>query len=208
MFPVLLAPFLLGCAGAASQDLINALSGQESLTKFASLSNNYTSLVTAAQAGNLTGRSIIAFPRFMLTLNVPDPVLAPNDAAFDLFFSTSDVARNYNSTDSIEALLSYHFLKGVHSYNSFITGPQFIATLLANTSYTNVSGGQVVEVISNGTATWFNSTVNEVSHIVRPENDIVFNGGLIHVVDSVLVGASAVLVLAECGLVCVLRYHR
>ena len=65
--------------------------------------------------------------------------------------------------------------------------PKFIQSLLSNSSYTNVTSGQVVEAVTNGTQATFRSAVHQVSTILGPTHDIVFLGGIIHIVDAVLV---------------------
>jgi hypothetical protein len=52
---LLSAVLFLGVAEADNPDLLTALSAQGSLTTFTSLIHNYTSLLSAAQAGNITG---------------------------------------------------------------------------------------------------------------------------------------------------------
>jgi hypothetical protein len=97
------------------------------------------------------------------------------------------VASNYSTPDGIEALLFYHILRGAYPQLSITNTPQFIPTLLKNSSYTNVTTGQVVEAMYNNSATVFVSAINHVSNLVGPLYDIVFIGGLIHIVHGVLV---------------------
>ena len=51
---------------------------------------------------------------------------------------------------AVAALLSYHVLKGSYPASAFTNSSQFIPTLLTNTTYANVTGGQVVEARLNG----------------------------------------------------------
>ncbi len=74
-------------------------------------------------------------------------VLVPNDQAISAF-----VAANPNVTDdteAIRALLQYHIANGTHPSATFSLQPIFVPTLLNNPNYTNVTGGQVVEFVSN-----------------------------------------------------------
>lgn len=117
----------------------------------------------------------------------PATVIAPNDAAFDTFLTAPSSAGNYSSPDQLYALLQYHILNGTHASYSITSSPTFIPTILTNASYTNVTTGQVVEAITNQTVITFRSAVHQVSKIVELESDIIFIGGLIHVVDTVMV---------------------
>jgi hypothetical protein len=192
LFSFLLAVLFTGSVKAANQDLLSALSAQNSVSKFTSLLNNYTSLVTAANAGNKTGMPRSFRGQFE---NCTDQcrfnlVIAPSDAAFDTFFSSVTSATNYSTSGQLEALLSYHILEGVLPHTAITSTPQFFTTLLQNSKYTNVTTGQVVKTVLNGTVAGFESAVNHVSNIIGPNNDIIFLGGLVHVVDGVLVSLS------------------
>jgi uncharacterized surface protein with fasciclin (FAS1) repeats len=168
MLSLLVAVLFLGPIIAADEDLLTALSEHSSLTKFTSLISNYSSLLATAEAGDMT-------------------ILAPTDEAFDTFFSDATTATNFSSYDEVEALLSYHILRGVHSQASISSTPSFIPTLLTNSSYANVTGGQVVEAVIDNSVMTFISAVNCISKVVGPTNDIIFLGGLIHIIDEVLV---------------------
>ena len=178
----------LGSVRADVPDLLTTLSGQSTLTKFTSYLKNYTDLVSAASSGAMTGRLIQTFEltheEILMTII---PVLAPSDAAWDAFYQ-STFAGNYSSSpDELEALLSYHIVKGARSQYSISSTPQFWTTLLTNSSYTNVTTGQVVTAILNGSASVFDTAVNQVSTINGPPYDIVFEGGIIHIINEVLV---------------------
>ncbi len=115
-------------------------------------------------------------------------VLAPTDAAFAAFFAGNNSAStNYSSTNAVglETLLTYHVLKGVYSDFALNSTTQFIPTLLTNTSYANVTGGQRVEASSVNGAVTFYSAVDCASQLVKP--DIAFYNGLVQVIDAVLV---------------------
>lgn len=123
----------------------------------------------------------------MLTSRVSCLVLAPNDEAFDKFLSSTTAANNFTSQEAIGALLSYHILKGVHSYAEFTNETQFITTLLSDATYSNVTGGQVVELTRSKGNAVVNFSVNTVSKLVGPTYDLIFLGGFIHIIDEVLV---------------------
>jgi hypothetical protein len=108
--------------------------------------------------------------RFSCLLTIPFSVLASTDQAFGEFFSNSSASGIYSSdtAGSFDALLSYHILHGVYSELSISNQPQFIPTLLTNTSYTNMTGGQSVQAIAKDGIVTFGSAVNQVSRLLTP----------------------------------------
>ena len=81
-------------------------------------------------------------------------------------------------------LIQYHISHDTHPSAIFGLEPLFPATLLTNASYTNVTGGQVVELTTiNGKPTIV-SGIKAESSITTP--DIFFLGGLIHAISDVL----------------------
>lgn len=71
-------------------------------------------------------------------------MLIPDDDAFSAF-----TAKNPSTTSDEEALLAllqYHIANGTHPSATFGLQPLFVPTLLSNANYTNVTGGQVVEL--------------------------------------------------------------
>jgi uncharacterized surface protein with fasciclin (FAS1) repeats len=93
-------------------------------------------------------------------------VLAPSDEAFAKYWNSSKAASN--DTDHLEAVLAYHVLQGIHADVFLDVPPQFIPTLLRNSSYTNVTGGQRIEAVSSGGRVNFYSAVKSVSHLITP----------------------------------------
>jgi len=84
-------------------------------------------------------------------------VLVPNDVAFSTFASSNkDVLSN---EQDLLALLQYHVANGTHPSATFGIQPLFVPTLLSNSNYTNVTGGQVVEMAR------FNDTPTLISGI-------------------------------------------
>jgi uncharacterized surface protein with fasciclin (FAS1) repeats len=77
-------------------------------------------------------------------------ILAPNNAALAKFLNSSAAAAA-SMPDALTALLTYHVLNGAYPAAAFTSTPQFLPSLLTNTSYTNVTGGQRVEGYTNGT---------------------------------------------------------
>jgi uncharacterized surface protein with fasciclin (FAS1) repeats len=75
--------------------------------------------------------------------------LAPTNDAFSQWILSN--GNNTPSADVIEATLSYHILNGSWPTVDFKDEPQFVATSLSNSSYSNVTispGGQRVELVN------------------------------------------------------------
>jgi uncharacterized surface protein with fasciclin (FAS1) repeats len=92
-----------------------------------------------------------------------DAVLAPTNEAFAKHFNSTNDA---NDTDKLDALLSYHVLRGSFTLVDFNKDPQFIPTLLSDSRYANITGGQTVEVASAGSSIAFYSAVKAVSNLI------------------------------------------
>ncbi|KAE9382004.1 FAS1 domain-containing protein [Stipitochalara longipes BDJ] len=109
-------------------------------------------------------------------------LLAPSNTAFQTWLEDQSPPL---SDDQIEALLSYHVLHGVFPTVSLAPKPQFANSFLTNTSYANVTSGQRVELLS---------TVDGDPQIVSGNKsisgfttkDVLFTGGLIQIIDTVL----------------------
>jgi uncharacterized surface protein with fasciclin (FAS1) repeats len=160
--------FLLGHTLAIGQDVLSVLSSRASLLAFTTLISTHPNLVHIAEAGNFT-------------------ILAPTNQAFDLFFTLQTPVTNYSTWDQTEVLLSYHILQGVHT-RGFVTAiPQFLYTSLKDPRYTNVTGGQTIQAVLRNDQAVFRGAVNSEAGHVDGEADIVLPGGVIHVIDTVLV---------------------
>lgn len=83
-------------------------------------------------------------------------ILAPSNAAFQEAMSSAP-AGALNNTGLIQAILEYHVLNGTYYAANVTETPAFIPTALMNTSYTNVTDGQVVEAVSTGDNVVFRS---------------------------------------------------
>jgi uncharacterized surface protein with fasciclin (FAS1) repeats len=108
-------------------------------------------------------------------------VLAPSNEAFAKYLNSTNYARN--DTDKLEAVLSYHVLRGSFARGLFKNSPQFIPTLLSNPRYANVTGGQRVEVTSSGDGVAFYSAIRAVSNLVTPVRFKLVPGAWIWVYD-------------------------
>jgi uncharacterized surface protein with fasciclin (FAS1) repeats len=140
---------------------------------------------------------IAALPALSALLDTANnfTLLAPTDTAITTWLeSTSNVS---NST--IEASLMYHLLAGIYPKESLGDISAFIPTALSNVTYTNVTGGQRVEAVNNGSVRFISGN-KETSLVMTPvrqvvarieykidgSQDIFSTGGIIHIIDTVL----------------------
>ncbi|KAH8732590.1 FAS1 domain-containing protein [Phaeosphaeriaceae sp. PMI808] len=160
---------VLALAGQAfaqnAPNLLEALSATPDLSSLSGVLGLNPSLVSAlAGAQNIT-------------------ILAPSNKAFGMIPNATLQALTAN-TDLLTALLSYHVLNGTVRGNQITNTSAFVPTLLTNSMFTNVTGGQRINAqLRNGNVTFFsglldNSTVSKA--------DVNFTGGVIHIIDRVL----------------------
>ncbi|KAF7559617.1 hypothetical protein G7046_g4541 [Stylonectria norvegica] len=114
-------------------------------------------------------------------------IIAPTDHAFRRINYTSlHHIWDPNNHEVTVPLLQYHILQGTVATNAIIPGPSLVKpTLLHNSNYTNVTSGQNILVSKQPD----NSVVFTTSMGTRcalVEADIQFQGGLIQVVDNLL----------------------
>ena len=109
--------------------------------------------------------SLVRYITHELVLALTDTVLAPNDAAIQALVTQQP---NIDQEDAlIRALIQYHVVNDTHPSATFGIEPLFPATLLSNPVYSNVTGGQRVELTSvNGKPTIL-SGVKAASHVVH-----------------------------------------
>lgn len=152
---------------ALAQSLTDVISQTPDLSTLGSLVAQYPMISSAlANATNIT-------------------VLAPTNAAFSSFLAQPGVNASITADPGlVMAVLSYHVLQGIVRSSAITTTPVFARTLLSNTSYTNVTGGQVVKAQSMDGGVVFTSGLLRTSHVSTA--DVTFNGGVVHVIDSVL----------------------
>ncbi|KAL8833434.1 MAG: hypothetical protein Q9170_004277 [Blastenia crenularia] len=112
-------------------------------------------------------------------------ILAPSNDAFKTFMqSPAAAAVAANDTSAIQALLSYHVLMGTYPASAVTGMPAFLPTMLNNTAYANVTGGQVVEAVKQGDGVLFYSgPLSNASVTMADQN---FTGGVVHIIDNVL----------------------
>ena len=121
--------------------------------------NLTATLMSNANLTNLTSY-VSLFPSLLSSLSMATniTILAPSNDAFAAFLNSSaGMAIGLNDTTAIEAILSYHVLNGTYPASSIMSTPAFIPTMLNNPAYSNVTGGQVVEAVAQGTSVEFYS---------------------------------------------------
>ncbi len=100
-------------------------------------------------------------------------VLAPSNDALNAL--DGDTARLLTNSDYLQALLNYHVLNGTYYNTSFGDDSVFIPTALTNETYTNVTGGQVVEARLNDNNVTFFSALKQNASIVTPVSNPQLN---------------------------------
>lgn len=84
-------------------------------------------------------------------------ILAPSNEAFASFANSSLAADVASDPGLLAAVLQYHVLNGTYTASQITNQSAFIPTMLQNTTYSNVTDGQVVEAILIGNETVFYS---------------------------------------------------
>ncbi|KAH8886833.1 Fasciclin-domain-containing protein [Thozetella sp. PMI_491] len=116
----------------------------------------------------------------MLTTTTNITIFAPSNNAFTkLLQRNPNAARLMNSPNLLTGVLQYHVVPGRLAANEFVDKPRFEATMLAQ-PFANVTGGQKVELAKvNNTAMLFGG-------YKQASLDLAFDGGVLHIVDTVL----------------------
>jgi len=156
---------------SAQAQTLQSLLGSPGLTNLTTILSRYPALAaTLSSATDIT-------------------ILAPADGARGLeriLASTSERGQaliNRFSPGIIESTLTYHVLKGSFPASA-IPEKAFVETLLTNTNYSSVTGGQRLQVEKSTSGVVFTSALGTKSKVTKA--DIKFNGGYIHLIDAVL----------------------
>jgi len=152
---------------ASAQSLTEALSSQNAtLSSLTALLGTQESLLQALSAAtNIT-------------------ILAPSNDALATFLNSTAGQAAATDPGAVAALLTYHVLNGTYPPSAFTNASQFLPSLLSNTSYANVTGGQVVKGMLNGTGVALTSGLLAQSSVLPAV--LNFTGGVIHIIDTVL----------------------
>jgi uncharacterized surface protein with fasciclin (FAS1) repeats len=149
MFKVLPFLALASSVFAQSQDLNATLSSNNQTSALAGLIGGFPELLRGlASARNIT-------------------ILAPSNDAISALLNSTLGKSLANDTGLTQAVLQYHVLNGTYHASDVTNTSTFIPTLLTNTSYTNVTGGQVVNAIRTGDNVTFFSGLNMNSTVVQ-----------------------------------------
>ncbi|KAL2069193.1 hypothetical protein VTL71DRAFT_15531 [Oculimacula yallundae] len=152
------------------KDLGSLLGDQKNLTKFYSLIKKYPDILL--KLPSQTGVTI----------------LAPNNDAFDKIpYTRLNAAFAGDDQNTIINVLTYHILQGQKMAAQLIPGtPVFLPTLLSDSGWSNVTGGQnVANVKQAGDVVVFVS--GQGSRSTLTQADLVFSGGVVQVIESLLI---------------------
>ncbi|KAI1259983.1 fasciclin domain-containing protein [Xylariaceae sp. FL1019] len=152
-------------ANSQSTSLTDALGSQDSLSTLASLLSNSSLAQSLDSLSNVT-------------------ILAPNNDALSAVLNSGDAGNSLSAPGYIDALLSYHILNGTYYASNITNSSTFVPTYLTNTTYTNLTAGQVVEAARVNDNVTFFSALKLNSSVVTP--DLNFTGGTVHIIDSIL----------------------
>ena len=92
-------------------------------------------------------------------------ILAPSNEAFAQLTNSSG-AEALTNADVVAALLQYHVLNGSYTAAQITNSSVFVPTLLTNATYSNVTGGQVVQAVKVGNETVFYSGLLQNSTVI------------------------------------------
>ncbi|KAK2858355.1 hypothetical protein FQN49_004812, partial [Arthroderma sp. PD_2] len=85
------------------------------------------------------------------------------------------------NSDLVNGILTYQTVKGSHNSEDITTKPQFEATELNERGFTNVSSGQVVQLVEKDGKDYAITGLNDNSTIIKPGQRS--DNGVIHVID-------------------------
>ncbi|OAQ85033.1 fasciclin domain-containing protein [Purpureocillium lilacinum] len=157
-------------ADDGGKDLGSVLAGNKNLTKYYDLIKKYPDILL--QLPSYQGVTIVA----------------PSNKAFENIPYTS-LNGQWDPEDKAKTvpLLQYHILQGNVSTKDLDTGPTVVRkTLLTDSKYTNVTSGQNVLINKQpGDVVVFTTSMGTRCTLI--EGDIAFQGGLIQVVDNLLI---------------------
>ncbi|KAF4466502.1 Transforming growth factor-beta-induced ig-h3 [Fusarium albosuccineum] len=165
------------CAEAASKipmDLGSVLQRHEKLTTYYKLIQKYPEILM--QLPNYKGVTIIA----------------PSDDAFkQIPYSALSNVWDSDQKNTTIPLLQYHILQGTIRTDKLEAGPAYVRpTLLTDPAWCNVSHGQNILITKQPDVVVFSTRLGSRATVLN--NDIEFQGGIIQIVDSVLVPPSGI----------------
>ncbi|KAL9009917.1 MAG: hypothetical protein Q9173_005095, partial [Seirophora scorigena] len=152
-----------------SRDLTQLLQSNKNLSEFTTLLTSYGDIYA-----NLSFQSQVT-------------ILAPNNDAFNKIpYTILGPAFEANQSQIVRSVLQYHILPGLHPSASYNGTFSFDKTWMQDTSYTNVTGGQVVGGVEQaGDVNIFTSGMGTRSTLITA--NLRFAGGIVHVIDNFLI---------------------
>ncbi|KAF2872195.1 FAS1 domain-containing protein [Massariosphaeria phaeospora] len=153
--------------------------------------------LNATLAGNAQLSNLTSFlgmnPAIMEALSSANDItiLAPTDEAFAALLETPAGMALSADPGLLAAALTYHVLNGTFMADQITDTSAFVPTLLTNETYSNVTGGQVVQAVRKEDKVVFFSGLLQNSTVIQA--DVQFDGGVIHIVDIVLTLPASVL---------------
>jgi len=153
-------------SSAQNSELFNLVNGTQELSEFASVFLFFPQVLeSVAGLSNIT-------------------ILAPSNAAFEALEADprGEALANATQEDYI-SLIYYHILNGLYDN---ITDYEIVPTLLTNTNYTNVTGGQVVGAFFDDDEGVVGFYSGLDIHPEGPRQPLKFSGGVLYIIDQVL----------------------
>ncbi|KAG5944550.1 hypothetical protein E4U53_006873 [Claviceps sorghi] len=162
-----------------SKDLGSVLAGNKDVSKFYDLIKKFPDVLL--QLPNYSG----------VTIAVPS-----NKAIENIPYTALNNVWDPEDKEKTVSLLQYHILKGTIAIGGLQEGPTYFeTTMLTNSAYTNVTTGQGVLINKQGDSAFFISGQGSRSTVT--DSDMTFAGGLIHIVDNLLIPPSQIDKTAE-----------
>ncbi|KAI4191592.1 MAG: hypothetical protein LQ348_003489 [Seirophora lacunosa] len=180
MYSHLLTVAALAALATAQNDTMSSNSTQGG-------SMSLTQLLGATESLSTLTAAVMGVPGLAEMLGSAEniTILAPSNEAFEAFMETDAAAALANNdTEAIQALLSYHIINGTYPASAVTETPVFLPTMLNDSMYANVTGGQVVEAVMQEDSVVFYSGL--LSNATVTTADQNFTGGVVHIIDSVL----------------------
>ncbi|MCJ1282041.1 hypothetical protein MMC26_001364 [Xylographa opegraphella] len=162
-------------------------------TASAQTMNLTATLMNNSMLHNLTSFASLLPSSLQMASNIT--ILAPSDAAFSALLNSTAGMALANNTAAIQAILTYHILNGTYYASNVTSNATFVPTMLSDMTYSNVTGGQRVEAITEGMNVTFFSGLLQNATVVQA--NINFTGGVIHVIDTVLTVPQTIAATAE-----------
>jgi uncharacterized surface protein with fasciclin (FAS1) repeats len=115
-------------------------------------------------------------------------IIAPSNQAFkNIPYTPLNNVWDADDKETTVSLLQYHVLRGTVKTSLLEAGPTYVrATLLSNSQYTNVTGGQNL-LINKQQENDIVVTTGLGTRSALVKHDIEFRGGVIHIIDNLLV---------------------